>query len=64
MATAVQGVVAKLGLNPADYSCHSFHAGKTTDVISQGRGSAGVRAVGRWISSAHEAYNRPAFLLS
>ncbi len=54
----------RLGLNPADYSCHSFRAGKTTDMVSQGRGSAGIRAVGRWMSSAHEVYNRPAFLLS
>ncbi len=64
VGTILSKALKKLGLDHTKYSPQCFRSGKCTDVVSEGRQSAAVCAVGRWQSSAYEAYNRPAYILA
>ncbi len=63
-ASVLTKAMQRLRLDPRDYSLHSFRSGKCTDLVSSGRSSEGVKAVGRRRSSAADVYNRPAFVVS
>ncbi len=67
-ASSVANVLAqalqKLKLDHTKYSPQCFRSGKCTDIVAQGRQTSSVCAVGRWRSSAYEAYNRPAYVLA
>ncbi len=64
VAGVLAKAVARLGLDPKDYTPHSLRAGKITDIMAQGRSAESVRAVGRWRTAAQDVYNRPSFTLA
>ena len=49
-------VLMRIGLNPDLYSLHSFHAGRTSDLIKLGYSIEEVKCLGRWKSNAVYAY--------
>jgi hypothetical protein len=49
-------VVAKLGLNPSDYSGHSFRRGGATSLAAAGVPAAMIKQMGRWKSLAYQVY--------
>ena len=54
----LKACVAAMGLNPADYSSHSFRAGRTTDYVEMGLEDAVIRESGRWKTDAFLKYIR------
>ncbi len=44
------------GLDPKGYAPHSFRAGATTDLVSQGASQERLRAFGRWKTTAYTKY--------
>ena len=53
----LKAAVSKLGLNPDDFSSHSFRAGRTTDLVEMDCPDATIRVSGRWKSSAILEYH-------
>ena len=54
----IKACVSFLGLNPDDYSSHSFRAGRTTDLVEMDLQDSTIRVSGRWKSSAYLQYVR------
>ena len=64
VALILTKTLIRLRLDPDKYSPHSLRSGKCTDLVSAGRNSEGIRAVGRWQNTAYESYNRPSYILA
>jgi len=48
--------LGRIGVDPRNYSGHSFRAGTATEAASQGVGYATIKLLGRWKSSAYQVY--------
>ncbi|MCS5624417.1 MAG: hypothetical protein NZ748_01035, partial [Candidatus Marinimicrobia bacterium] len=46
----------KIGLDPNDYSSHSFRSGKTVDLVRKGKSDLVIRKWGRWVSDCWKKY--------
>ena len=51
-----------VGYEKASYNTHSFRIGFVTYLRERGVASETIKLLGRWRSSAHEGYNRPAHI--
>ena len=49
-------LLARLGLDPSLYNIHSFHAGRSVDMLKLGYSISQIKAAGRWRSSAVYRY--------
>jgi integrase len=58
LVTAVSLVFRQAGLNPSEYSGHSFRNGAATRAAQVGIEDSVVKMLGRWESSAYQRYIR------
>ena len=54
----VQGLMGKLGLDPARFGAHSLRIGGATAALAAGMTPATIRAAGRWSSDVYAIYCR------
>ena len=56
--TRLRACIAAMGLPPAEFSSHSFRAGRTTDLVEMNVADTQIRESGRWKSDAFLQYVR------
>lgn len=56
LVAKVRGALNKAGIDCSAYSGHSFRSGAATTAARQGIGDATIKMLGRWRSSAYQAY--------
>ena len=58
-AALVKHVIQASGLDPRDFSGHSFRSGEATTASLQGISDANLKLLGRWKSNAYQRYIKP-----
>lgn len=65
LISSLQSLLKSIGIDPHDYSGHSFRSGGATDCALSGLGDWEIKLAGRWTSDAYQLYVRaPTSLLT